>query len=257
MATRQWYDPVVLTDLYLEKAQTILQIAKYFDVGYKAVRSALIRERVPLRPRGIRPGTYKHSPETRSRLRQQKLGINNPNHTQNLTPSRRRQITKHLDKWHRWRIGRKHRPDTLQKMSNTRVTLGLSRGGKNPMSNPATVKRWVKANHLKPNSKELLLQFILDERLPGAYRLNVSQGNTVGNKVPDFVSTKGKRIIELWGDYWHRGEDPKRLRSYYVNLGYDALVVWEHELNRPKVVASRVVRFHEKGAVAKCVMLKL
>ncbi len=47
---------------------------------------------------------------------------------------------------------------------------------------------------------------------------------------PDF-KMRGKRVlVEIWGDYWHRGEDPDRLIHWYAKQGYLCLVIWERDL---------------------------
>jgi DNA-binding Lrp family transcriptional regulator len=48
---------------------------------------------------------------------------------------------------------------------------------------------------------------------------------------PDFVSLFHKKIIEVYGSYWHKGEDPKERISDYAKVGWNCLVLWEHELN--------------------------
>ena len=50
---------------------------------------------------------------------------------------------------------------------------------------------------------------------------------------PDFINKKSKKIIELYGDYWHNKTDAilrdKRRIKTYKKHGYDTLVIWEHE----------------------------
>lgn len=47
---------------------------------------------------------------------------------------------------------------------------------------------------------------------------------------PDFVSYEEKKVIEIWSDYWHRGEDPQELVKWYEQAGWKAEVVWESEV---------------------------
>ena len=47
---------------------------------------------------------------------------------------------------------------------------------------------------------------------------------------PDFLSTNGQRkVIEVFGDYWHKGEDPQGRIDAFAKLGFKCLVIWEHE----------------------------
>lgn len=49
-------------------------------------------------------------------------------------------------------------------------------------------------------------------------------------RVPDFVNPKLKRIIEVYGDYWHKGENPQDRIDEYKSAGWDCIVLWEHEV---------------------------
>ena len=49
-------------------------------------------------------------------------------------------------------------------------------------------------------------------------------------RVPDFVNKNSKKVIEVYGDYWHRGEDPQDKIEEYKRAGWDCVVVWEHEV---------------------------
>lgn len=53
-------------------------------------------------------------------------------------------------------------------------------------------------------------------------------------KNPDFVVrpfSKTKKVIEVFGSYWHPPEDEKSLIKAYQEAGVDCLVVWDHEIN--------------------------
>jgi G:T-mismatch repair DNA endonuclease (very short patch repair protein) len=65
----------------------------------------------------------------------------------------------------------------------------------------------------------------------------------IGGKSPDFVSKKRKTLVELFGDYWHRGEDPRPRIRYFAKYGYRTLVVWERELKNEEKLRRRLVRF--------------
>ena len=49
-------------------------------------------------------------------------------------------------------------------------------------------------------------------------------------RIPDFVNRKDKKIIEVYGDYWHRGENPQDKIDEYSRVGWDCIVIWEHEI---------------------------
>lgn len=50
------------------------------------------------------------------------------------------------------------------------------------------------------------------------------------SKNPDFVIKNKDKVIELFGDFWHKDDDPSTLIEEYNNAGYDCLVLWEKEI---------------------------
>ena len=74
---------------------------------------------------------------------------------------------------------------------------------------------------------------------------------------PDFINVKQKKIIEVFGDYWHnrpiqKKKDWFRFKIFKRN-GYKTLVVWEYELKKLtktpeklKRLISKLVRFNDK-----------
>lgn len=51
------------------------------------------------------------------------------------------------------------------------------------------------------------------------------------HKFPDFINQSAKIAVEVFGDYWHKGENPEELVNKYKGIGWDCLVLWEHEVN--------------------------
>ena len=67
-------------------------------------------------------------------------------------------------------------------------------------------------------------------------------GKTIKN--PDFIITGQRKFIEIWGDYWHRNDDPCILINQYAQIGYECLVFWEHEIyNNQEEVLEEVNNF--------------
>lgn len=64
----------------------------------------------------------------------------------------------------------------------------------------------------------------------------------IGYMVPDFWNGDHK-LIEMFGDYWHRGDNPQDKIDAFAKYGYSCLVIWEHELKDSKAVSSRVKEF--------------
>lgn len=49
-------------------------------------------------------------------------------------------------------------------------------------------------------------------------------------KNPDFVNRRKKQVIEVYGDYWHRNDNPSELITLYGEYGWKCVVLWEHEI---------------------------
>ena len=81
---------------------------------------------------------------------------------------------------------------------------------------------------------EYLLNQYLSKKFENEWAYNgcLEQGIVLDQMVPDFVNINGKKkIIELYGDYWHQDDDPVDRISLFKGYGYDTLVVWERELD--------------------------
>lgn len=52
----------------------------------------------------------------------------------------------------------------------------------------------------------------------------------IKTRIPDFVNAHKKKIIEVYGDYWHAGENPQEKIDEYKAVGWDCIVLWEHEV---------------------------
>lgn len=79
----------------------------------------------------------------------------------------------------------------------------------------------------------------------GVFQIRLANGKI---KRPDFVVTGTNKLIEIYGDYWHRGEDPSGLIGLYRLSGYDCLVLWESELRTDREnTLSRVAEFLGKS----------
>ena len=85
-----------------------------------------------------------------------------------------------------------------------------------------------KSNHIIPNKLEQgLIELMERNNIPFKY---VGDGGLIiKGKNPDFSDNNGK-LIEVYGDYWHRNDDPQDRIKFFRNYGYDTLVLWEHEL---------------------------
>ena len=78
------------------------------------------------------------------------------------------------------------------------------------------------------------------------YRYTGNAQFILNGKAPDFVHYKKRKIIELFGERWHKPEEEDRRTTEFATSGYQVLVIWQKELkvkNRKKLVEK--IRFFE------------
>ena len=96
-----------------------------------------------------------------------------------------------------------------------------------------------------PNKLETYFDSITPDEVvfkgDGKFFLTFKSGKV---KNPDFVVAHQRKVIELYGDYWHEGEDPEELIARYKEIGFECLVLWESEVHKDiEAVLSRVELF--------------
>lgn len=93
-------------------------------------------------------------------------------------------------------------------------------------------------NKLERRFKDLVRGSYLRYRGDGA--------RIVAGHCPDFIIAKSRRIVEVFGDYWHRDtvdKDRQKLADYR-KAGWKVLVIWESDIEqRPDVVRRTVLKF--------------
>ena len=115
-----------------------------------------------------------------------------------------------------------------------------------PLRSEPEIRRLQIANSSRePNNSELAMFVMLEESAPGEFEYNggCELGVVLGGRVPDFVNVNGKKqVVLLHGCYWHScpscGRGTGTIQAIelqdslpYEQLGYDCLIVWEHELD--------------------------
>ena len=65
-------------------------------------------------------------------------------------------------------------------------------------------------NGIKPTNPEIELGKLLDQLYPNQYKYVGDGKRIIGGMCPDFIHQDGTfKVIELFGDYWHKGENPQ------------------------------------------------
>lgn len=104
----------------------------------------------------------------------------------------------------------------------------------------------------RPTKPEKRLRKGLNILFPGEYKY-VGDGTTfIGGKCPDFININGqKKIIEMFGNYWHSEEKIGRTKQqeenqrikHFAKYGFKTLIVWENELKNIKQLKKKLLRF--------------
>ena len=93
-----------------------------------------------------------------------------------------------------------------------------------------SVNFWARLARQEPNNAEMqLLGIMTYMQLP--YRYTGNAQFILNGKAPDFVHSEGKlKIIELFGERWHRPEEEGERVEEFARSGYQVLVIWQKEL---------------------------
>ncbi|GAH00624.1 unnamed protein product, partial [marine sediment metagenome] len=125
-------------------------------------------------------------------------------------------------RWADWRNG--VRCSICYKKRQSEIT-------KNYWKDPEYQKKIAKALHCTPNKPEQALLILLNHLFPNEYKYVGDFQFFLGGKNPDFMNINGRKsLIELYGTYWHRHDDPQDRIDHFKKFGFSTLVVWENEL---------------------------
>lgn len=106
---------------------------------------------------------------------------------------------------------------------------------------PEYIKKQIKSRHIKPNKLELKFESWLNENFPNEWKYVGDFEFWLGGKNPDFMNINGqKKLIELYGDYWHKNDNPQDRIDYFNQYGFDTLVIWENELKDLNTVKNKI-----------------
>ena len=115
----------------------------------------------------------------------------------------------------------------------------LSTASKRNWRNPEYAKRVMRRREQTGPEKQFD-SFIKEHNLP--YRFVGNGAFMIENRNPDFVHLSQPKVIEIYGDYFHKNDDPQDRIDMFKEYGYDCLVFWASELNN-KELKERVIAF--------------
>ena len=157
-----------------------------------------------------------------------------------------------------WKRGR-----TWQEMFKNASEMIEQRKGKRPSIETEFKKGWQntpegldlitrrakKISSEQSNAEKIAIRIIEENGLPFNF---VGDGKLIiGTKNPDFIySADGRKIIEVFSDYWHRDDIAKYWHQteegcnlYYELMDYNVLIIWEKELKDPMTVINKIKEF--------------
>lgn len=101
-----------------------------------------------------------------------------------------------------------------------------------PQRRETRIRAILQASHRRPTYIEQKIIDILEEySLP--YKYTGDGDVIIGRACPDFTNINGhKKLIEVFGNYWHQPEDVAKKKLHYDKYGFQVLILWENQLNR-------------------------
>ena len=136
---------------------------------------------------------------------------------------------------------------------------------KDPKYKEKTLKAQFEGRKLSPNKPEAFITKLLNELLPNEYKFVGDGKFWIESCNPDFVNINGqKKIIELYGDYWHANKDfckkysigeidntsieeihkrDKERINTFSQYGYQTLIIWEYELGDIDKLKDKILEF--------------
>jgi very-short-patch-repair endonuclease len=139
--------------------------------------------------------------------------------------------------------GHKMSLESRAKMSKSHKGVPLSQSHKIALTR-ATFKT---CRERRPTKPEYVLGEIIEKVCPQEYKYTGNGVVVIGYNNPDFTNVNGqKKVIEMFGDYWHRNQNPQDKIDKYAQFGFSCLVIWEKEVkNTPEIVMAKVKQFNE------------
>jgi len=204
-------------------------------------------------------------------------------HKRNLSLARKRKLVGHFSAEHCHKISlalkgkaktKEHKAKLRLSLNSERISEIAKRRWQNPMyakkmsviMNSPTYKekrsqiakqlwqRWdyrekigkaiLKGLNVKPTKPEQYLDGLLAKWFPDTWKYVGNAQLFLGGCCPDFININGqKQIIELFGNYWHRGDNGQKKIKHYAKFGFDCLIIWESELHELNKVQEKIIEF--------------
>ncbi len=101
-----------------------------------------------------------------------------------------------------------------------------------PIFKDKQIKVMLKGLKVTPNKPERIVAKLLNKLYPKEWKFVGNGEIFIAGKNPDFINVNGqKKIIEVYGNYWHKNDKPADRRKIFKPYGYKTLVIWEKDIH--------------------------
>jgi hypothetical protein len=109
---------------------------------------------------------------------------------------------------------------------------------------PEYIAKQIESRSCRPNKLEFKFGEMLNNLQPNEWKYVGDFEFFLGGRCPDFMNINGKKkLIELYGNYWHQDENPQERIEHFKQYGFDTIIIWESELKHMEKVREKIIDF--------------
>jgi hypothetical protein len=126
------------------------------------------------------------------------------------------------------------KPSTNKGKKRPQISLALRKYWETPRDNHRLAM--MQGMHIRPNRPETKVLQTLDTFFPNQWKYTGDGSFILAGLNPDFLNINGiKVLIEVFGDYWHKDDNPQDRINKFLEYGFHTLILWEKDINNSKV----------------------
>lgn len=271
-----------LSDLYISQKKSARQCAKILNTDTSTITACLRRHEIPIRGHGEATRLALSVPEVRAKLKEKWqdpevsarmiANIREGVRRVGVSPERREMARKLMRRnlqdpefqkkrlaglWGSPQVAQKlreyHRTRIFPAALREKARQQMIKNHQDPEFERKRIAGVVAAMMKFPTTPERMFADLVSDNIRyignGSYwrqiTLRLSNGEYIRKyKNPDFKIAGKNKVIEIYGDYWHRNDIPEDLIMAYKEAGIECIVIWEHEIYEDiEGVLNRVAAF--------------